>query len=86
MRLIQNASLFSILLKPTHLKSFFAKNRFSDYLESFLECGYDDLLFIMKVDESDILEMLKGVGMTKVGHVKVCGCLEGEEALPGGKP
>lgn len=52
------------------LEEFLAKNRFSDYLQSFLECGYDDLFFIMNLDESDILEMLKDVGMTKVGHVK----------------
>ena len=61
---------------------FLAKNRFSDYVEKFLEGGCDDFSFIINLDESDILEMKKDVGMTKVGDVKmfvamislVCGC------------
>ena len=45
------------------LAAFLAKNRFSDYLENCLECGYDDFSLIIDLDESDILEILKGVGM-----------------------
>ena len=36
---------------------FLAKNRFSDYVEKFLEGGCDDFSFIINLDESAILEM-----------------------------
>ena len=49
---------------------FLAKNRFSDYIEKFLEGGCGDFSFVINLDESDILEMQKDVGMTKVGGVK----------------
>ena len=52
------------------LEVFLAKNRFSNYVEKFLEGGCDDFSFIINLDESAILEMQKD-GME---CQKVCGC------------
>ena len=55
----------------THpLKKCLTDNSLEDYFESFLENGYDDLEFLNKMDESDILEILQDCGVDKKGHHK----------------
>ncbi len=52
------------------LEQFFAKNRLSDYLNQFIESGYDDMSFILDTNEAEVFDMLKDGEVTKVGHIK----------------
>ena len=52
------------------LMKFLVENTLEQYFESFVDNGYDDLEFLTKMDESEVLEMLQECDVNKKGHVK----------------
>ena len=66
----ENTAMSSSSKNENEVISFLSEHNLSQYLESFINNGYDDMQQLVSLSQEELEEVVSDVGMTMEGHIK----------------